>query len=101
ARILLLFLGLPGVVLALLLTISVVRADSVRRRHDFALLSLRGAGAAQVVSLVAVGTMVVSLLAVSFGVAASIALSRLALHVDVGIYGTAAWLSVTAFAAIA
>lgn len=101
ARILLLFLGLPGVVLALLLTISVVRADSVRRRHDFALLSLRGAGAAQVVSLVAVETMVVSLLAVSFGVAASIALSRLALHVDVGIYGTAAWLSVTAFAAIA
>lgn len=101
ARILLLFLGLPGAVLAVLLTISVVRADSVRRRHDFALLSLRGAGAAQVVSLVAVEALVLSLLAVFSGVAASMALARLALRVDASMYGAAAWLTATAFVAIA
>ena len=43
ASVLLLFLGLPGIALAALLTVAVVRTETGRRRHEHALLSLRGA----------------------------------------------------------
>lgn len=100
ARMLLLFLGLPGAILAILLTISVVRADAARRRHEFALLSLRGASATQVISLVVAEALALTLLAVSIGVALSAALARVALHVDAGTYASLTWLAATGLGAV-
>ncbi|WP_199711357.1 ABC transporter permease [Tessaracoccus antarcticus] len=51
AQILFLFLGLPGAVLASLLTVSVARAGATRRRQDQALLRTRGATRKQVLWL--------------------------------------------------
>ncbi|MCZ2403983.1 ABC transporter permease [Paenarthrobacter sp. Z7-10] len=49
SNVLFLFLGLPGAVLAGILTISLARAGTVRRRREQAILRTRGATASQVV----------------------------------------------------
>lgn len=51
ARVLFLFLGIPGVVLALLVTLAVASSGSERRRREQALLRLRGASRPQVLRL--------------------------------------------------
>lgn len=51
ARVLFLFLGLPGVILVIVLTLSVAGADAARRRSEQALLRLRGASVAQILRL--------------------------------------------------
>lgn len=51
ARVLFLFLGAPGVVLAALLTVSVAGAGAERRRRDLSLLRLRGATRARIIGL--------------------------------------------------
>jgi putative ABC transport system permease protein len=53
ARVLFLFLGLPGALLAVLVTLSVAGSGADRRRHEQALLRLRGASLPQVVALAA------------------------------------------------
>ncbi len=50
---LLLVLGLPGIVLALLLTIAILRTQADRQRQQAALLGLRGASMAAIVRIVA------------------------------------------------
>jgi putative ABC transport system permease protein len=54
AQVLFLFLGLPGVVLAALLTIVVISSSAVRRRGEQALLRLRGASTSTVLRLASV-----------------------------------------------
>ncbi len=54
AKVLFLFLGAPGALLATLLTIAVVASGGVRRRRDQALLRIRGASRAQIMQLAAV-----------------------------------------------
>ena len=51
ARVLFLFLGLPGVVVAALLTIVIVASSGERRRRDRTLLKLRGAPASSILRL--------------------------------------------------
>ena len=51
ARVLFLFLGVPGVVLALLVTLAVAASGSERRRREQALLRIRGASLVQVLRL--------------------------------------------------
>ena len=92
ARILLLFLGLPGVVLALLLTIAVARSDETRRRREQALLSLRGASTAQVGVLALADAGLVALLGSLCGVVLAAVLLRTALHIDVRAAAVLAWL---------
>ena len=53
ARVLFLFLGAPGVVLALLVTLSVTASGADRRRREQALLRIRGASASTIVRLAA------------------------------------------------
>jgi putative ABC transport system permease protein len=53
ARVLFLFLGMPGAVLAALLTIAIATADAGGRRRDDALLRLRGARVRTIASLAA------------------------------------------------
>ncbi|SED19214.1 putative ABC transport system permease protein [Rhizobiales bacterium GAS188] len=51
AQILLFFLGLPGIVLAVLLSFAVVQSGAERRRREQALLSLRGADSGRILRL--------------------------------------------------
>ncbi len=95
ARVLLLFLGLPGIVLATLLTIAIVRTQAGRRRREQALLSLRGASAADIARLATVESGLLALIGALGGVLLAAALS-------VAVFGAAltsppviAWLSVT------
>lgn len=82
ARILLLFLGLPGIVLALLTTIAVARADAGRRRREHALLGLRGAGVAQIISLAFVEAGLVAGMGALVGIAIAAAICRTVLSID-------------------
>ncbi|MEA2512875.1 MAG: putative transport system permease protein, partial [Thermomicrobiales bacterium] len=54
ARVLFLFLGLPGAILAALLTLVLAGAAATRRRKDQALLRLRGASPGRIVGLAGV-----------------------------------------------
>ncbi|MEP7208179.1 MAG: FtsX-like permease family protein [Casimicrobiaceae bacterium] len=61
AKVLFLFLGAPGALLASFLTIAVVASGAIRRRRDQALLRIRGASRAQIMQLAAVEAAFVSL----------------------------------------
>ncbi len=61
AQILFLFLGLPGALLAAILTAVLVASGSVARRREQALLRLRGAAVGRVVQLAAVESAIVGL----------------------------------------
>ena len=52
AKVLFLFLGIPGAIVAVLLTMLVVQSSGDRRRREIALLQLRGASPAQTMVLV-------------------------------------------------
>jgi putative ABC transport system permease protein len=74
ARILFLFLGAPGAVLAAVLTAAIVEAGAARRRRDGALLRARGAGPGLLMGLVLVEAAVVGVLggAIGLGIAFAI-----------------------------
>lgn len=60
ARVLFLFLGMPGVVLAALLTIAIAASGGSRRAREQALLRVRGASSAQLLRFAAVEAIVVA-----------------------------------------
>lgn len=68
SRILFTFLGLPGAVLAGLVTATVAAAGAGRRRREQSLLRTRGATGAQVVRLAAVEALVVGLVGSAAGI---------------------------------
>jgi len=67
ARVLFLFLGVPGVVLALLVTLAVAASGSERRRREQALLRIRGASLVQVLRLAWIEAASIGLLGVTTG----------------------------------
>jgi len=67
ARALFLFLGAPGVIMAVLLTVIVTASNTDRRRRDEALLRMRGAGSRQILTLSAAEAAMVGLLGVVAG----------------------------------
>lgn len=71
ARVLFLFLGVPGVVLALLLTLAVAASGADRRRREQALLRVRGASLSQLLSLAWAEGMGTGALGVAVGIALS------------------------------
>jgi len=79
AQVLFLFLGLPGAVLAALLTAAIAAAGGARRRSEQALLRTRGATTAQLTRLAAVEAAVVGVAGALVGLAVAAAISRLAL----------------------
>ncbi|RTL78217.1 MAG: ABC transporter permease [Bradyrhizobiaceae bacterium] len=95
AQILLLFLGLPGVVLAMLLTIAIVRADAARRRREQALLSLRGASLGQIARLVVVDGGLVAIAGCVSGTLLAALLSTIVLSVDLQSAAVVQWLAIT------
>lgn len=69
ARVLFLFLGVPGVVLALLVTLAVAASGSDRRRREQALLRMRGASLLQVVGFAGIEATAIGMVAVVLGLA--------------------------------
>ncbi|HVH23330.1 MAG TPA: FtsX-like permease family protein, partial [Pseudonocardia sp.] len=86
ARILFLFLGLPGAVLAGLLTAAVVGAGAPRRRREQALLRARGATGPQLLRLAAVEAATVGIAGCVLGLVAAGLIGRLAFGTD--LFGT-------------
>lgn len=68
ARVLFLFLGVPGVILALLVTLAVAHAGSQRRQREQALLRLRGASLSQLLGLAWMEAALLGILGVIAGV---------------------------------
>jgi putative ABC transport system permease protein len=71
ARVLFGFLALPGIALAVLLTIAVANAGETRRRTEQAILRMRGASTATIVWLAAAEAVVVAAAGIALGLAAA------------------------------
>jgi len=94
ARVLLLFLGLPGIALGVLLTLAVLAAGADRRRREQALLRLRGATAAQVLGFVCIEAGLAGLASGLGALAASAFLAAAVLRVDFLSGRTLTWLAI-------
>src|SRR5258708_2661909 len=87
ALVLFLFLGLPGAILAILLTMAVAASGKERRRQEQALLRTRGVSTAQILSLTALEAVIVGVGGVALGIGlASIAAATIA---SVGLFSSA------------
>lgn len=76
SRLLFLFLGLPGAILAILLTISVASAGKKRRRKEQALLQIRGASIKTILRMQAVEALIVAVGGVLAGLILAFLISR-------------------------
>jgi len=76
AKVLFLFLGAPGAVLAGLLAVAVAASGSGRRRREQALLRARGASTAQILRLAGAEASAVGVLGVAAGLAAGVLVCR-------------------------
>lgn len=74
AQLLFLFLGLPGAILAGLVTATIASAGSVRRRRDSALLRARGATARQLVRLALAEAALAGVVGIVVGLSAALAI---------------------------
>ncbi len=100
ARVLLLFLGAPGVVLATLVTAAVATAGGARRRRDLMLLRVRGASLAEALEGPAIEAALVGVVGAALGlVFALAALSALGIAIDWS--AAVVWGISTAFAGVA
>lgn len=68
ALVLFLFLGLPGALLAMLLTMAVAASGTERRRQEQALLRTRGASTTQILGLAALEVIIVGIGGVALGI---------------------------------
>jgi putative ABC transport system permease protein len=78
AQVLFLFLGLPGAILAGLLTATIAAAGAQRRRGEQALLRVRGASEAQLIRLVAIEAALIGLVGCVIGLAAAAVVGQVA-----------------------
>ena len=84
ARVLFLFLGLPGAILAIILTFAVTAVGGDRRRREQALLRVRGATTTSILRLQSLEGLVVSALAGGIALLAVWAISRGLAGLDIG-----------------
>ncbi|MEJ7726039.1 MAG: FtsX-like permease family protein [Actinomycetes bacterium] len=84
AQVLFLFLGLPGAMLAGLLTAAVAGSGAVRRRREHALLRTRGATAARVLQAAMVEAAVVAVVGTLLGLGSAALVARLVLGTLMG-----------------
>ncbi len=97
AQVLFLFLGLPGAIMAVLLTLAIAASGAARRRQEQALLRTRGASLAQVLRLAALEALIVGIGGVALGLLLASGAAR-AIAPNVMRAGLAAWLWVAAAA---
>jgi len=79
SRVLFLFLGLPGVILAIILTLAIAGSGAARRRREQALMRTRGASTTLILRLAIAEALVIGLTGVIFGGGLAAGASRLAL----------------------
>ena len=84
ARVLFLFLGLPGAILAIILTFAVSSVGGDRRRREQALLRVRGAATASILRLQSLEALMVSAFAVIIALFVVWAISRSMVSLDFG-----------------
>ncbi len=77
SRVLFLFLGLPGIILAAVLTLAIASSGATRRRREQALLHIRGATTALTLRLASIEALFVGLCGVALGMALAVGASRL------------------------
>ena len=97
ANLLFLFLGVPGVVLAILLTAVLGASGGDRRRREQALLRLRGASPRRVVNLAAAEGLMVGVVGSIVGLAIAVVMARLsfrAAHLPPTWLPSVGWMSV-------
>jgi putative ABC transport system permease protein len=93
ARVLFLFLGLPGLVVASLLTLSIAGSGAVRRRQQQALLRTRGASVGMLLNLASAEAVAVALGGGVLGAALALAVSRaFKLALGISFVGMTGWL---------
>jgi putative ABC transport system permease protein len=76
ARVLFLFLGLPGIVVAGLLTLAVASSGEIRRRREQALLRIRGATRADIIRLASLEAAIVGIAGALAGVVTAALFAR-------------------------
>lgn len=84
AKVLFLFLGMPGAVTAILLTALIVLSGAERRQREIGLLQIRGASTAAILQLISAEALLVGLTGSMLGGAAAWALARWALSLPAG-----------------
>ena len=89
ARVLFLFLGLPGAILAIILTVAVSATGGDRRRREQALLRVRGAATGTIVRLESLEAVIVSTAAVVIALAATALVTRRTVSIAIGARQTA------------
>lgn len=101
AQVLFLFLGLPGVVVAVLLTLGVAGSGGERRRREQALLRVRGASTSQVMLLQGLESIVIGVGGVTLGLLIALAGARILFPGDVLFNAdTIYWTGATALAGL-
>jgi putative ABC transport system permease protein len=85
AKVLFMFLGVPGALVAVLLTMLIVVSSADRRRRDIALLQLRGAAPLRIVSLVGVEAVVVGTVGSTIGILAGWLISKHVMALPAGL----------------
>jgi putative ABC transport system permease protein len=101
ARVLFLFLGTPGVVAAVLLTIAVAGAGGARRRRSQSLLRLRGASTGFLVKMAAAEALAVGIAGTVIGIIVGAAVAFLLLASGSLTTSELPWLAGTACAGVA
>ncbi|MEO6354846.1 MAG: FtsX-like permease family protein [Burkholderiaceae bacterium] len=91
SKVLFLFLGAPGVLLAAFLTVAVAASGGERRRRDQALLRLRGASQTVILKLAAVEAAYVGLIGAIAGVGLAALSTRLLLGIPIFDGSVIAW----------
>lgn len=86
AQVLFLFLGLPGAILAMLLTLAVAASGAERRRREQALLRVRGASTGYILRLESLEAAIAGAGGVTVGLGLAYVASR-ALTVEAGLFG--------------
>ncbi|WP_414476127.1 FtsX-like permease family protein [Microvirga sp. M2] len=69
AQVLFLFLGAPGIVLAILFTVAIATSGADRRRREQALLRIRGASVIQLVRLAGIEAAILGTIGIGLGIA--------------------------------
>lgn len=100
ARVLFLFLGMPGALVAILLTMLIVISGNDRRRRDIALLQLRGATSVRTLVLTGLEAGLVGLTGAATGVAAAKLIVARLMGLPAGL-SQAAWFVVAALCGLA
>ncbi|WP_123040511.1 FtsX-like permease family protein [Cohnella candidum] len=98
ARTVFLFLGLPGAVLGVLLTVAITASGSARRRQEQALLRTRGASMRQVLALHGTEALIITIGGIAAGILFAVITSKLIAAIPLAWNATTIiWLAIASF----